>query len=246
MLALASGCGRFGFTARTGVDSGGGDDAAAAIDGVPLAIPALVQIKSRANFASGTAQPITATQAGNLLIVAIDINSGTDTIASVTDDAGDAFVSANVQATSIGNPGGDVVADIWYAAVTAGGATQLAVTTSAGAALWDATVLEVSGTSPTAPIDVAAAASNLPGATAAGNGVPLATTRDNAAVVTLNSGSRLTGLVAGSAFQKLTTGANDDVAYLFGAHPAGTYEADWTCNVTCGVYNVSAVAFAAR
>jgi hypothetical protein len=233
-------CGRLAFDPR--VDPSG--DAAGA-DGA-LAVPAVMQTRTWSNFASGTAQTLGATQVGTLLAVAIDVNSSTQVVSSVTDDTGDVFVSANVASTSLANPGGSVITEIWYATEVAGGATRLTVTTNAGAALWDVTVLEISNIDTASPLDAAAAISNVPGATTASDGPPLMTARANTTVVMLNAATGVIGLTAGSPFQNIATGGNDNVAHLAGAHPAGTYQATWVCSAPCGEYNVSAVGFAAR
>lgn len=215
-------------------------------DGAAPGVPMFVQSRTWANFASGTAQSIPSTTAGSLLAVAIDVNSSTETVASITDATGDVFVSANVSSISLTNPGGPVVSEIWYATNIAGGATTITLTTSAGAGLWDATVIEVAGISTTAPLDGASAQSNIPGPTTASNGIPLVTMRANTMVVVLNAATGVIGLTTGSPFTNIPTGGNDNVAYLLGAHPAGTYEADWMCSAPCGQYNISAAGFAAR
>ena len=65
-------------------------------------------------------------------------------------------------------------------------------------------------------------------------------------VVQLNAATGVIGLSTGSPFANIPTGGNDNVAYLLGAHPPGTYQPTWMCSAPCGQYNVSAVGFAAR
>lgn len=247
LLAIAlSGCGRVGFDATLPTSDAADAADGAGADGFVPGVPGFVQSRTWANFGSGAPQSIPATSAGSFLAIAIDVNSSTQTVAGITDNAGDVFVNANVSSTSTANPGGAVISEIWYAANVAGGATTITITSSGGADLWDATVIEATGISSTAPLDGTLALSNISGPTTNSHGGPIVTTQANTMVVVLNAATGVVGLAGGSTFSNIATGGNDNVAYLIGAHPAGTYAVDWDCSAPCGQYNISAVGFAAR
>ena len=239
-LAVAAGCGRLHFD-RSG-DAGAVGDAAN--DGA-ASPPSFVQLIGWSNYASGTPQHPATTTTRDVLIVLIDINSNTDHIASVVDDVGDDFVSAGASSTSTMNPGGAVVSEIWYAAGTRGGATAITVTTAAGAALWDTTLIEFAGVAQVSPLDRVVTLDNAPDSTTTSNTPAITTTQPDDVIAVINSTTFLGNLVAGSPFASYETGANDGIAYLGPATTPGMYEADWDCTMACGEYNASVVAFKA-
>jgi hypothetical protein len=119
----------------------------------PRAIPTLVA--NAAMFTPSGNIPVTIepTGSGHLLIVGIEA-AMTTSVASISDDAQDVFVSANARSIN-----GNGFTEIWYAADSAAAATFVTVVLSPGSG-GEAWVLELSGAQTSAPLDVVAILDN--------------------------------------------------------------------------------------
>jgi hypothetical protein len=186
-----------------------------------------------------TSLPIPATGSGHLIAVALMFN-GTTSVASISDNAGNAYVSASARAVSGSNS-----VEIWYAQNSAAGATVVtpnfvSAPTSIEIAIW-----EVSGVL-SMPLDAANTASgtitlnNTPG--------PAVTTTkagDFVVSVLLALNAPFTGISEGNEFTNdFTTFGNGWAHITSNSSSAGTQQASWSTSSPTGAYCASTVAFA--
>jgi hypothetical protein len=232
LLVLAAGCGRVGFTALGDGSphphgDGGASDALSG-DGGSGGSLALVTTGTAflAPNGSTTATVTTApVGAGHLLIIPIVIYASTaSSIVSVTDNAGNNYVSGGALC-SAGSGNNSVGTDVWYAKNTTAGATMVSVTFSAnrGAVVW---LLEVAGADPAAPLE-ASAKVQLPGAATA-PAPSVSTTSAHAVVVSVigTTNGNVTSLQNGSPFTMFPLQSGNDAAYDLVNAP-GSYGAVW-------------------
>lgn len=221
-------CGRIGFDTSS--------DATGDANTTP---PALVQ--SGATNAGGGSISLTLampTHAGDLLIVMTDTSgSASARIASLTDNAGNAYVSANAASVWAGAP---AVMEIWYAPNSTANATTLTAT-GGGTGARDMWFLEVSGMDAVAPLDVVAITNDAPSSTlVAAPPVSPTTTRAvvvSAAVVTL----MVTQIHPGNPFVSMQSENGNGAAYEL-VMGSGSFAAQWD-NPTAGSYCASTAAF---
>ena len=221
MVAIAAGCGRIDFTPL--VDAG----------------PQLVQTVSMTQTGtSPIAIPIVATAAGDLLIVATGNFSNAAAINSITDDAGNTYVSANALSTSSDAPMN--IVEIFYAASSKAGATTLEIR-SGGSMTRDVWFFEVAGMEQVDPLDVVATSNNAlePPNPAAPPVVP--TQLPSLVVSTGDFVGESSGLDAVSSFTALPLQSGNDTAFMFAVAP-GSYGAVWD-DGNDGTYCASTVAF---
>ncbi|HVZ19096.1 MAG TPA: hypothetical protein VG897_18405 [Terriglobales bacterium] len=195
---------------------------------------------------------ITATGAGHLIVVGIQIGGGattSTTIATVTDNAGNAYSEAN-SATSVlsgGTPSrsvdtsGGSIADIWYVRSSVAGATSLTITPSttvsnAGAVIW-----EFSGVNTSAPLDQVGVL-NSQAASASPTGASVTTALSNEVVISLAavSGS-ISGIFAGNAFTSDSALKSNGWAHLI-TTSARTFTPQWNQS-PAGTFASSTVSF---
>jgi hypothetical protein len=225
IIAVVAACGRIGFGPIPGGDAGDDGGGEGTANG-----PQLIHVA--ATYTIGGAQVIDFVypyRAGDLAVVGIDIYSAMSGIATLSDDAGNTYVSADVLSVTGGSPGQARAAAIWYATNTQpGAATSIQVTavfsgTTAGGAMW---VAEFSGLDTASPLDTGAVAMLPAGATAMAP--PVVTTQPNElvfSIVDLDNTAAITGLGA-SPFASLSLVNRDAAAYYIAPVP-GSYGAVW-------------------
>jgi IPT/TIG domain len=154
--------------------------------------------------------------AGNLNIVVVGWNDTSAALRSVTDSRGNSYILA------VGPTAGTALTQsIYYAKNIAGGSNTVTVTFNRTAAYPDVRVLEYTGTDPTRPLDVTAAAA---GNSRNGNSGPAATTTLNELIF----GAGMTFDVysaAGSGFTKRVITKFGDIAEDATVLSTGTYSA---------------------
>jgi hypothetical protein len=198
---------------------------------------------------------ISSTGAGHLIVVGIQLGKGLSstaaTIATVTDNAGNAYQEANsivstlsgaTPALSVDTGGGSVV-DIWYARNSTAAATTLTITPSATISNAAAVIWEFSGVNTIEPLDQVAVLSSQ-SASASPTGASVTTTLPNEVVITAAgvSGS-ISSISSGNAFTNDSIVNGGGWAHLI-AGPGGSYAAQWTQNPS-GTFASSTVSFKA-
>jgi len=243
VLAIAAGCGRFGFGDRTGSsdaphDVGGDAPGDAACVPASSSTWALQQVNG-AFTPSGVATlsvPVVATKAGDLIVVAVQ-GEPPGTATSVTDVAGSSYTRV-ANTLGVDATGGDNV-ELWYTPSAVGGSTQINATFPT---LTYAIVAWEFQTPVLATVDTGSALSNQ-----------AATTSPEAPAITTHCGGELviaaaiaegsiTEIAGGNPFTNDETTNDNGWAHITDPHaPAGTYTAVWSSN--SGVYCSSAAAF---
>ena len=181
---------------------------------------------------------IPATGTGHLIVVALMFNGGTYAT-GVSDDAGNAYVSADAKAYA-----GALSTEIWYAVNSKPGATVVTPTFADSPTSVEITVWEVSGIS-TSPPDV----SNT------SNGVFTLNNTPGPAVITTQAGdfivsilfavdTNVSGISTGNEFTNdFTTSGNGWAHITSNSAPAATHQASWVTSTPQGGYCASTVAF---
>jgi hypothetical protein len=226
--SLSDGCGGTDCSTCTSPQTcdGGGTANGCGASG-PLAF-----VQSAQNFMNSspsiTISLSNATHAGDLLIVGTTVNNTTDTVSAISDNMGNAYVSATQKATFTGNETGS--SDVWYAKNIAAGVTSVTVqwpNTERGLAY----VIEVSGASTTSPLSIGATRNNQ--ASTSSPMAPAVSTSGNAFVVSvINVSNSVCG--ASPPFTGLPVTNANDLAYAhvttngsYGASFAGSNVGQW-------------------
>ena len=153
----------------------------------------------------------------------------------VTDNQGNVYISANAFAAD-GNAGST---DIWYAANSLGGVTQITVHTCG--VVPQVYFAEVSGIAPTSSVEAAVGASNQPASSLAQ--APQVMTNSRSFVFSLLSTQyNLAGLSPTSPFTPMALLDGDSSAFYMPAQ-AGSFGAAWDQQGSGGTYCGSTVAF---
>jgi hypothetical protein len=187
-----------------------------------------------------TTCPVPSTGNGNLLVVgwASTGGGGATTIASMTDNAGNAYVEAGA-ARAVDTNMNDM-GDVWYAKNSVGGATVLTITPNPTGSSGTAVIWEFSGLDTSAPLDQAAVLNSQP-ATSTPSGAPVTTAASNELVVSIGwLQGVVTGILSGNVFTNDSTATGDGWAHYVASSP-GTYSAQWNSNL--GTYGSSTVSF---
>jgi hypothetical protein len=189
-----------------------------AADGASLANPVVVQQASGSAAFDTAVITVSPTGAGHLLVIGATGSLDSQSVASVTDDAGASYVAtgrANVNGGS---------AEIWFAPASNAGATQITVkfSNTSGGSVW---MLEVAGSNPKTVI--VAVHSNMP----AGSLIaapPVTTKGPNTLVFSVleATGGTLAGLHTGNPFLMMPVMNGDSSAYAIAPTP-GPYAAQW-------------------
>lgn len=195
-------------------------------------------VNNSSNSGSAASLTIPASGTGNLIVVALMFNGGTS-VASVSDNAGNAYVSAGAR-TALQNGS----TEIWYAVNSKPGATEVTPTFGDSPTFIQMTTWEVSGISFSTP-DVASTSSgnltlnNTPGAA-------LTTTQADDFVVSIlfAMDTNIIGITSGSEFTNDFTTSGNGWAHITSSYAAaGTYQASWFTSIPQGIYCASSVAF---
>jgi hypothetical protein len=203
-------CGRIGFDAHApSTDSPSSDDS-----GGTFATPALVHVSSGASNNASLTLTIPPTQAGHFLVVAV-VSYNTDTVASVVDDAANAYTAA-AGARGVITAGGGT--EIWFAANSQPDATQVVVTLSTLSGL-EGWVAEFTGVD-AGPIETKSANDQSSGETVV---APVVTTSSPNAIV-VSVGAIVTGakgIHAGNPFVSMGIPNGDIASYYIAPAPGG-------------------------
>jgi hypothetical protein len=197
---------------------------------------AVVQSASNAGAITSLAIPDTGT--GNLIVVGLMFNGGTYAT-SISDDAGNTYVSANAKAYF----GGEST-EIWYAVNSEPNATVVTPTFADSPTHVEITVWEVSGISVPA-LDVTNTSSgsvtldNTPGPA-----VTTAQAGEFVVSILFAVDASFSGISTGNEFTNdFTTNGNGWAHITSNSAPAGTQQASWFTSAPQGVYCASTVAF---
>jgi hypothetical protein len=195
-------------------------------------------VNSASNAGPITNLTIPATGTGNLIAVGLMFN-GRTSVATISDDAGNSYVSAGAKAVI-----GVASTEIWYAVNSKPGATVVTPTFGDSPTHVEITVWEVSGIS-TSALDVTNTSSgdltlnNTPG--------PAVTTTqadDFILSILFAIDTKITGISSGNEFTNdFTTDGNGWAHITSNSVPAGTYQASWFTPAPQGIYCASTVAF---
>ena len=195
-------------------------------------------VHKASNFGSITSLTIPATGTGNLIAVAL-MFTGATSVASVTDNVGNIYVSAGAKAAVFVDS-----TEIWYAVNSKPGATVVTPTFADLPTHVEITVWEVSAISTSAP-DVTNTASgmltlnNTPGP-------PVTTTQAGDFIVSILFAldTYVPGVSSGNEFTgDFTTNGNGWAHITSTSAPAGTHQVSWFVPTPQGVYCASTVAF---
>ena len=226
IVGLAA-CGRLDFDAGI-APSGDGRDRGS--DAGPI-VPALVQIQSiYAEAKTGVELLTLSTQRNDLVVVlTTDVHDGS-TLSTITDSAGDAYVSVNASFTHSPSR-----AEVWYVASGLGGATSLTITDAASTdrEVW---FLEISGAS---KLDLGSDVSDLSAGTTIDAPTVVPTHVPAAIVSMVLVDGEVQGVASG--FSALPVLDGDDAAFAI-ASMAGSYGPVFTLDMA-GTYGAATIAF---
>lgn len=214
-------------------------DSARAIDAPPR-VDAPTPAWTLVQTASATTPDVTVapTGAGHLIVVAVQFQPATGSVQLVTDSAGDMFTA--VPASTASNSGSNLAVQLWYAASSQAGVTNVATTATSFRAI---VVWEVAGMRTTNPVDVTAVRNDGASSTTPA-GAPVTTTAAGDFIVSAAIVSNtVTGTVAGNEFTNDETPNGNGFAHLTAPRaPAALYQARWD-QPTAGAYCSSTAAF---
>lgn len=217
---------------------------------------ALVQVTSCGPQAFPTSTcSISSTGAGHLIVVGIQLGKGLSstaaTIATITDNAGNAYEEANsiisvlsgaAASLSVDTGGGSVV-DIWFARNSTAGATTLTITPSATISNAAAVIWEFSGVNTTEPLDQVSVL-NSQGSSASPSGASVTTTLANEVVISAAGVSgTISGIYSGNSFTNDSTVNGGGWAHLI-TSSTGTFKPQWSQSPS-GTFASSTVSFKA-
>jgi hypothetical protein len=192
---------------------------------------------------------ISSTGSGNLIVVGIQLGKGVSTsttIATITDNAGNAYQEATgaTSARSVDSSGGTVV-DIWYARNSQAGATSLTISPSTTISTASAFIWEFSGINTTAPLDQVGVLNSQTTGILSLSGAPVTTTNyASEIVISLAAESGIiSGISSGNAFSNDSTLNNGGWAHLI-TSVTGTFTPQWALSVL-GSFASSTVSFRA-
>jgi hypothetical protein len=195
------------------------------------------------NKASNTGSPLTtlaipSTGTGNVIVIGLVFN-GTTKVSTVTDNAGNLYVSAGAHSAK-----GNLSSDIWYALNSKPGATAVSVTFAGAPTHAEMTEWEVAGLANSAPDTTAITSGLVTSTTQAGAAVTTSQTGDFVVAVLFASSAKFSGTLSGSGWTDDFTTNGNGWAHLTGdTSPAGSYQPSWTTANPGGGFATSTVAF---
>jgi hypothetical protein len=197
---------------------------------------AVVNSASNAGAISSLTNPATGT--GNLIVVGLMFNGGTY-VTSVSDDAGNTYISAGARAYV-----GIASTEIWYAVNSKPGATVVTPTFADSTTHVEITVWEVSGISTLAPDAINTTSGSITLDNTPGPAVTTAHAGDFIVSILFAVDTTITGISTGNEFTNdFTTDGNGWAHITSNSAPAGTHQASWYTPTPQGVYCASTVAF---
>jgi hypothetical protein len=195
------------------------------------------------NKASAEGSPLTtltipSTGTGNVIVIGLVFN-GTTKVSTVSDNAGNLYVSAGAHSVK-----GNLSSDIWYALNSKSGATSVSVTFAGSPTHAEMTEWEVAGLANTAPDATGIASGIVSTTTQNGAAVTTSQTGDFVVAVLFASSAKFSGTASGSGWTDDFTTNGNGYAHLTGdTSPAGAYQPSWTTANPGGGYATSTVAF---
>jgi hypothetical protein len=197
---------------------------------------AIVNNASNAGPISSLTIPATGT--GNLIAVALMFNGGTY-VNSISDDAGNVYVSANAKAVVGGSS-----TEIWYAVNSKPSATVVTPTFADLTTHVEITVWEVSKISTSAPDAANTSSGSLTLDNTPGPAVTTTQADDFILSILFAADTSISGISSGNKFTNdFMTNGNGWAHITSSSAPAGTYQASWITSTPQGVYCASTVAF---
>jgi hypothetical protein len=195
-------------------------------------------VNNASNAGPITSLTIPATGTGNLIAVALMFNGGTY-VNSISDNAGNVYVSANAKAIVDTES-----TEIWYAVNSQPGATVVYPTFADSPTHVEITVWEVSGISTSGPDAVSTSSGNLTLVNTPGPAVVTTQTDDFILSVLFAVDSSISSISSGNQFTNdFTTNGNGWAHITSSSAPAGTYQASWYTSAPQGKNCASTVAF---
>jgi hypothetical protein len=197
------------------------------------------------NKASNVGSPLAslsvpATGSGRLIAVALMFNGGTS-VSSLSDNAGNTYVSAGARATN-----GAMSTEIWYAVNSKSEATAVTPRFAGSPTHVEMTEWEVSGIAPTAPDATGSAKGSVTTNNVSGPAVKTTQAGDFIVSVLFANTADLSSSAAGSAFtDDFTTFGNGWSHLASNSAGVGTYQAGWFTSAPSGIYCSSTAAFRA-
>jgi hypothetical protein len=199
---------------------------------------AIVNTSSNAGPTASLTIPATGT--GNLIVVALMFN-GETSVTTVSDDAGNAYVSAGARAALA-----DRSTEIWYAVNSKPGATAVTPAFADSPTLIQITVWEVSGISFGAPDVTNTSSGNLTLNNTPGPAVTTMQPDDFIVSIMFAMDTNILGISNGNEFTNDFTTWGDGWAHITSSFaPAGMYQASWFVSTPQGIYCASTAGFRA-
>lgn len=181
---------------------------------------------------------VSSTGAGHLIAVALMFNGGTS-VSSITDNAGNAYVSAGARSAT-----GGLTVEIWYATNSKSGATAITPKFAGSPNHVEMTEWEVSGIATGSPDAVNTATGSVTSDNTAGPAVTTSEAGDFVISVLFANSSDFSGISSGNDFtDDFTTFGNGWAHLTSNSAPAGSYQASWSTSSPAGVYCASTAAF---
>ena len=181
---------------------------------------------------------VPSSSSGNLIVVGFQ-GKAADTVTSISDNAGNTYVRAG------SGPASDSlsIADIWYAANSAAGATAITINISPSGNTGAATIWQFSGVAPSSPLDQTSVL-NSQAATTTPSGASVTIGTVPEAIVSLAAvQNTITGISSGNSFTNDEILNGNGFAHLL-APSSGTYAAQWNQN-SAGTFASNTASFKA-
>jgi hypothetical protein len=195
-------------------------------------------VNSASNAGGISDLSIASTGTGNLLVVGLMFNGGTY-VTSVTDDAGNTYVSANAKAFS-----GEESTEIWYAVNSKPGATVVTPVFANSTTHVEITVWEVSGLSNTTTDVVGGASGDVTADNTTGPAVTTTKAGEFIVSILFVINTNVSGISSGNDFTNdFMTNGNGWAHITSNSSKAGMQQASWSTPSPQGVYCASTVAF---
>jgi hypothetical protein len=198
------------------------------------------------NKASNTGTPLTSltvpsTGSGHVIVIGLAFN-GTTKVTSVSDNAGNTYVSARAHSAK-----GNMSTEIWYALNSNSGATSVTPAYAGSPTHMEITSWEVSGLAAAAP-DAASISSGLVTVNnTPGPAVTASQTGDFVVSILFANASSFTSISSGNPFtDDFTTNGNGWAHLTTNTSAAGSYQASWYTATVNGAYTASTAAFLAQ
>jgi hypothetical protein len=195
------------------------------------------------NKASNTGSPLTSltipsTGSGHVIVLGLVFN-GTTRVTSVSDNAGNTYVSAGAHSAK-----GNLSTDIWYALNSNSGATSVTPAFAGLPTHVEMTSWEVAGLPSAAPDATSISSALVTLNNTTGPAVTTSQAGDFVVSILFANSAKFTSISAGNAFtDDFTTNGNGWAHLTSSISPAGTYQASWYTPATSGAYAASTVAF---